>query len=144
MLEDFEKEKKVTSENKRPSYFSSFKLKKLNFIVFPKITKSLIIILVTATCFAYLGYCLNNFISSPNLNIIKPKDNLVTENDHISIMGETNSEVQIFINGNSILTTPEGEFKKSINLKKGINNIRITAQKKYSQKNTVNKQILVK
>lgn len=144
LLEEFEKEKKVEEQEKKRPYFSNFRLKKINFIVFPKITKSLTIVLITAICFAYLGYYLNNLLSSPELNIVKPKNDVITQEDRISVIGETNSEVKVYINGEAVLTDPTGEFNKEIRLKQGVNNIRITAQKKYSQKNTINKQILAK
>lgn len=144
LIEEFEKEKKVAQQNQKKPYFSNLKLKKTNFIVFPKVTKSLAIILITAVCFAYLGYYVNNLLSSPELNIARPKNDIVTQKDRISVTGKTNSEVKVYINGEPVLTDPNGEFNKEIKLKKGVNNIRITAQKKYSQKNTVNKQILAK
>lgn len=144
LIKEFKKERKVVGEDQKRPYFSNFKLKKTNFVVFPKITKSLAIVLVTAVCFAYLGYYVNNLLSSPELSVVRPKSDMVTQEDKISVTGDTNSEVKVHINGEPVLTDPAGEFNKEIRLKKGVNNIRITAQKKYSQKNTVNKQILVK
>jgi transcriptional regulator with XRE-family HTH domain len=144
ILEEYDKEKKIVVENKNPGFFSEFRIKKVNFIIFPKIVKGLITILVVGVCFGYIGYCLYDFISSPELTIAAPRDNMITKENTILIAGETEPEVEVYINGNSILTGQNGSFKTNIDLREGVNNIQITAEKKYSRKKVINKQILVK
>jgi hypothetical protein len=56
----------------------------------------------------------------------------------------TEPEAEVMINGELVLTNTAGYFIKKINLKSGLNTISISAQKKYSRKNLVEKKILVK
>ncbi len=146
LLNDFQKEKQVAPQSSisNISIFSKNKLKRINFIIFPHIIKNIIIVAVVIVCFGYLGYCVKSFVSPPDLSIQKPKNDFITNERQISIIGETESDSQIYINGNSILTNNNGGFTEKIALKKGVNTITITAQKKYSKKNIVKKQILVK
>jgi transcriptional regulator with XRE-family HTH domain len=144
ILKEYEKEKKILPDSKKPHFFSEFKIKKANFIIFPKIIKSILTVLVVSICFGYIGYCLHDFISSPQLTIAAPRDNIITKENTIAVAGRTEPEVEIYINGNSILPEKNGKFKTDIDLREGINNIQITAQKKYSQKKVINKQVLVK
>lgn len=145
LAEEFQKEKEVVlPEAKSVSFFSKNKLKRSDFVMLPRILKNFLTIIIIATCFAYLGFCLKNFMSSPRLSVINPQNNLVTTDNQISVIGETGPGVQVYINGNSILTNELGKFKEDIALKKGINTITVTAQKKYSKEKTLKKQILVK
>ncbi len=141
---EYEKEKRILVENKKVNFFSEFKAKKINFIIFPKIVKSILTITIVSMCFGYIGYCLHNLLSSPELVIAAPRDNMTTEKNIITVAGKTEEEAEVYINGNSILTGYNGKFETNIDLKKGINNIQITAEKKYGRKNIINKQILVK
>jgi len=61
----------------------------------------------------------------------------------ITVDGQTEPEAEIKINDEIILNNHNGYFSQTINLKKGLNNIVITAKKKYSQEITVTRQILV-
>jgi hypothetical protein len=146
LLKDFQKEKQITSspDTVNLSFFSKNKLKKSHFVIFPRIIKNVIIILVVTVCFGYLGFCVKNFMSPPQLSIENPQNNLVTDQNQIAIKGETEPGAQIYINGNSVLTSNTGEFIKKIALKKGVNTITIAAQKKYSREKVLKKQILVK
>ena len=66
----------------------------------------------------------------------------ISEN-FIEVKGVTEPEAELSINGEAILNTNKGNFSTVINLKKGVNNIVITAKKKYSGQASVLRQILV-
>jgi len=123
--------------------FSKQVVKSYNFINIPKIAKGIIITMVVLICFVYLGIYLKNIISPPDIQIIEPIENLVTDKNFVNIIGLTEPEAEITINGENIFNDSKGVFTKRINLKNGINTITITAKKKYSRENTIKRQILV-
>jgi hypothetical protein len=59
------------------------------------------------------------------------------------VVGETEAEAELKINGEMILSNNNGNFSQTINLKSGLNNIIISTKKKYSQENIIIKQVLV-
>ncbi len=114
------------------------------FLVIPKIIKSSLIIFAVLVCAAYLTTCVKKIITAPDLALISPDDNLITSAHSVDIKGSTEPEAEIVINGELVLKDISGFFEKKINLKSGLNIISVTAQKKYSQKSSITKKILVK
>jgi len=113
------------------------------FLSTPKIIKNILIVLVVCFFLVYLGFFINNIISPPKLFISNPKEDLSTHKRFIEISGQTESEVQIYINENLVLVDVGGFFSKKISLKEGLNLVVVTAQKKYSKKNVIVRKILV-
>lgn len=140
----FNEENNLSWQNKSKELFAKQVVKFWHFLAVPKIIKSLIIFLVALICFFYLGFLIKKIISPPNLEIYYPKDNFITSNHSLQIMGKSEKEAQIIINGELVLADKESVFYKEVNLKEGINAITITASKKYGRSKTIIKQILVK
>lgn len=113
-------------------------------INFPRVIKSLIIIIITVVCLFYLGVYLKKITAAPLLILSEPTANTVISNNLINIIGKTDPETQIKINDELILVKTDGAFIKEVNLKEGLNTITIVAQKKYGQKNEIIRKIFVK
>ena len=90
----------------------------------------------------YLSWQVKKIISPPYLKIIEPSNNYITKESTISILGETIPEVELKINNENILLDKEGKFKKDINLILGLNNLEISAKKKYSKIKEIELNIL--
>lgn len=127
----------------RPDPFSQKIVKKHKFIIFPKIIRSALIITAVLICFLYLVFYFKKIVFSPDLIINQPSKNLLIQGDSITVSGQTEVEAEVKINGEIVLNNHNGYFSQNVNLKKGINNITITAKKKYSQEKTIIRQILV-
>ncbi len=134
-----------TLKIKNNNIFSIQKTKWQNFIIFPKFGKGLIIGFAIIICFSYLWISLQNIFLPPKLAIFTPQqNNLIINQNNITIKGKTEPKTKIKINNKLVLNNNNGLFSETINLKNGINNITITASKKYGQENIIRKQILVK
>lgn len=140
----FQKELDVIKKSPAKELFSRQVARAQYFLATPKIIKNIIILIVVLACFAYLGFAIKKFTSPPALVVENPNKNLVITEKTINVIGETEAESQVMINGNYVLSDTEGNFTKKINLKKGINIITITSKKKYGRENTIIRQILVK
>lgn len=123
--------------------FINKKITKKHLIAFPKIIKTILFSLAILACSLYLIFYVRKIVTPPELKIIAPEDNLLTEARSIEVVGVTEVEAELKINGEIILSNQDGNFSQIINLKSGLNNIIISAKKKYSQENIIIKQVLV-
>ncbi|PIT95472.1 hypothetical protein CO116_01450 [Candidatus Falkowbacteria bacterium CG_4_9_14_3_um_filter_38_19] len=124
--------------------FAKQVVKKQYLWAIPKITRNILIIAIVAICFVYLGWRFNKIISPPDLLIYSPVENLITVQSTVEVLGKTEAEAQIIINNEIVLSDTSGNFSKTVSLKDGLNNISITASKKYGRSKTITRQILVK
>lgn len=123
--------------------FSQKILKKRKFLIFPRIIRNGLIALAVIICFLYLLFYFKKIILAPELVIIEPARNLMIKESHITITGKTEKEAEVKINGELVLNNNDGNFSQTVNLRKGINNLEITAKKKYSREILIIRQILV-
>ena len=142
LIKIFSQETGSSQSAKKQEIFSKQIIKGRDLLIISKIVRSFLIIVVVCACFIYLGFCLKEIIAPPELDIIEPKDNLITSQSFINIIGVTEPEAQVIINGELILINDNGSFTKKIDLKNGINTIIITAKKKYGREEVVKKQVL--
>jgi len=144
LVEIFESEKIIFKNKGQQELFSKQKVRKRYFLAVPKIIKGAIIVIITVILFIYLGFGLKRVISPPDLIIYSPAENIITEEKNIQVIGQTDPEALVIINGEQVLSDSKGEFSKIINLQDDINIITITASKKYGRDKTIERQVLVK
>ncbi|MDD2354185.1 MAG: helix-turn-helix domain-containing protein [Patescibacteria group bacterium] len=133
----------LENEFEKDDPFAQKVIKKKEFLVFPKIIKNILLILVFSIFILYLSFYFRNLVTSPDLEITNPTQNIMTSENQITLSGITDPGAEININKELILTDRNGAFSHDISLKKGLNNIEIVAKKKYSRENVVIRQILV-
>jgi len=144
LAEDFEAEINLAEPKRQKEIFSKQVVKKSHLWAMPKIVKNVLIFLVVAVCFVYLGYRVNKIITPPLLIVASPAADLITDQAAVLVAGRTEAEANLTINHEMVLSDQSGNFSKIISLKNGINIIAITAGKKYGRSNTIVRQILVK
>jgi len=123
--------------------FSQKIVRKNKFIIFPRIVRNSVIVAAVLACLLYLVGYFQKVVLPPALAISAPAQNLLSSENSITVSGRTEPEAEVRINGEIILNNHDGNFSQTINLKKGLNNIIISAKKKYSQSRTLTRQILV-
>lgn len=123
--------------------FSQKVLKSRKLLVWPKIIKNILIAAAILICFLYLIFYFKNIITAPDLIITSPDKNILTKANAITILGQTEPEAEVRINGEVVLNNNKGMFSQTVNLKKGLNSLTISAQKKYSRAQSITRQILV-
>ena len=143
LVKMFERETAGNNQRQQQELFSKQVVKAHYFLAIPKIIKSIILVVVVTVCLFYLSYRVKQIAAVPALNIQSPIDNLITKEKSVYVAGTAEAESQLIINGESIISDTNGSFVKEVDLKKGINIISITAQKKYGRSVTIKKQILV-
>lgn len=133
----------LENEFEKDDPFAQKVIKKKEFLVFPKIIKNILLILVFSIFILYLSFYFRNLVTSPDLEITNPTQNIRISENQITLSGITDPGAEININKELILTDRNGAFSHDISLKKGSNNIEIVAKKKYSRENVVIRQIFV-
>lgn len=123
--------------------FSQKVLTKRKLLIWPKIIKNILISGAILICFLYLIFYFKNIITAPDLIITQPDKNIMTKANSIDISGRTEPGAEVMINGEIVLNNNQGLFSQTVNLKKGLNSITVSAKKKYSREQTITRQILV-
>lgn len=123
--------------------FSQKIVAKKEFANFPKLIRNIVLILILLAFLGYLAFYLTRIVSAPELVVFEPSGNLKTTSTVWEISGHSEPEAEIRVNGEEVLSTKSGDFTLLVNLKKGLNNITISAKKKYSSEAIVERQILV-
>ncbi|MBU0732138.1 helix-turn-helix domain-containing protein [Patescibacteria group bacterium] len=110
----------------------------------PKLVYGLLIAMVVLIIFSYLGFEISNIVEPPTLEVYNVPDNMITEDNSVNIVGQTDPEANVFINGQMISVDPSGNFQEVVSLQEGINTMTISAKKKHSKELVIVKQIKVK
>lgn len=142
-LEIFENNLSVSQVEQKRGIFSKQVASPKHFLIVPKIIKAFVLLIIVVACLYYLNFLLEKIVAPPRLIINQPAPNLITKNKSVTVRGLTEAEAEILINGETIISQVGGQFFKEVELKDGLNIITITAQKKYSEKKTEVRQILV-
>ncbi|MBT6691723.1 hypothetical protein HOB10_05340 [Candidatus Parcubacteria bacterium] len=142
LLFDYKVEKNIS--DKISSIDKPVKVKEVskhNFLG-PKTLKVVVIALVVGVLLGYLGWELYNIVAPPKVVILEPGDNFRTTESSVLVKGQTQAEVQLTINNETVLLDHDGNFSQVINLIVGLNNLQISAKKKHSKTNVLELDIL--
>jgi len=137
MVGIYNREKKIESKIKKKSqkeeaYMNKFTTQ--NFaIITPKIVTAFFSLLILLIVGYYLWYQISSFNSAPYLFVSSPYEDQVVNDSNITIEGETEREVIIEINGQSIFVNPDGYFEEYIILQPGKNVLIIEAKNKFDR-----------
>lgn len=130
-------------DDEQANPFSQKILRKSKFLVFPKLIRNFFFILLFCVCLLYLLIYFRHLVSPPNLVLEYPDKNLVINESNIIVKGQSEPETEIRINSTSIMSARDGSFIQEVKLKQGLNNISVSAKKKYGQESVIQRQILV-
>ncbi|NTU69682.1 helix-turn-helix domain-containing protein [bacterium] len=138
VLELFEKERGIARNLKEAQkHNKSVKLKTPKLVITPKILIIIGILISSIAVASYIVYEIFILTSPPRLEIISPKDNETITQSFIDIQGKTYSGMYIYINGQKVNTSEDGDFKVNVSLGKGgINAIKVVSRNPKNGKET--------
>lgn len=143
ILNYFSQTKENKKGEKKDKLFIQKTTRGFYFLSIPKIIKNVLIVFSVLICLVYLGFYLNRIISPPKLEVRTPADNVSINVFNIEVNGVVDLDAELRINEELILPEANGNFKKEVDLKSGLNTVTIKAKKKYSRESVVIKKILV-
>lgn len=140
VVKQYEKERGIQKNLKKnkPSLSKAKKFNLPSITLTPKIFTGLFFLILIVGVFFYFYREVGKFSEDPRLVILQPTNNISLDKSSVEVIGVTDKENKITINGQSVLVNDKGEFKETIGLQNGVNQIAVKAMnkfEKYSEKN---------
>lgn len=111
--------------------------------VTPNLLRAAAIGVAVLIVLSYIGVQVNEIVAPPTLVVNEPGDSVVTATPSVVVVGQTEPETRVSINGQEVDTARDGSFEERVDLKAGVNLVKISATKKHSKEAVVYKRILV-
>ena len=118
-------------------------IKRSYFRAWPAFIRKALILLLVIAVLTFLAYKVGQIFTPPPLKILEPLDGLKTYGSQMRVVGVSQKEAEIVINNKAISVDSNGYFETPLDLQKGLNLIKISAKKKYSQAREVELRILL-
>lgn len=109
----------------------------------PTFLRSAGIGVVVLIVLSYIAIQVNHIIAPPRLEVHEPGESVVTTTPSVMVIGKTEPETHVAINGQEVDTARDGSFQERVDLKTGVNIVKISAARKHSKETVVYKRILV-
>lgn len=98
---------------------------------------------VLALVGSYLVWQAVHLIRPPLLEVLQPAADMSTRITRMTVSGRTESEATVKINNQQTEVGADGTFVDTIDLQPGLNVLKVTASRKYSQTAVVERRVLV-
>lgn len=134
---------KSVDQGRRSNFFGRNLVRQRDLWSWPQLVRNGLIGLAIVVAAGYIIFSLKNIVAPPTLVITSPASDVATSQKQLWLVGQTEPEVQLDINGETLLSDRTGHFSQPINLRAGINNLSVTAIKKYGGQTTVVRQVMV-
>lgn len=89
----------------------------------------------------YFGFQYRRLYQPPPLTLEKPANESVTPEKRIDVLGRTDSDATVTINGVSVLVRSDGRFFDQVILTPGVNTITIVATSRFGKATTVTRNV---
>lgn len=93
---------------------------------------------------SFIGFQIWRTVSSPTLALENPTEGMITTQPEITVLGRTEPEVLVEINGRQVFSQPDGTFAQQVELQNGPNQIIVRAEKKHGPFTTLSRTIMLK
>ena len=92
----------------------------------------------------YLGWQVRGVLQPPYLAVFTPVEGNVVTSPRPNILGETEKETRLTVNGQEIMVNEQGQFSADVDLSGGVNTIQISATKKHGKTTTIVRHVVVR
>jgi cytoskeletal protein RodZ len=110
------------------------RVKKASFFVWTKALSALVLLFVAVGVMGYLGWQIKSLLAPPQVIVLNPLDQSAVDSALLLVEGYVQSdEVQVAINGKSVIVNEDKTFEMELDLTRGLNVIKIEAKRRYSR-----------
>lgn len=107
------------------------------FQLTPGIFLAGILVVLTLIFLGYLGFQYRKLNQPAFLSIESPANQFVTQDRRIDILGKTDPDATVTVNGISVLVRGDGKFFDQVQLDSGVNKITIVATSRFGKTTTI-------
>src|SRR3989344_2799187 len=111
------------------------------WMISPNKIITLIVILAILIFVGYLTVQYSSILSAPKLEVISPQDDSTTAVSAVQLIGKTEKDVTVSVDGEFVPVDAEGNFSRQIPLSEGANSIVIITSKRLSPKTKITRTI---
>lgn len=90
---------------------------------------------------AYFGLQYRNLQLPPSLSIESPKEKFITSEKRLDVLGKTDPDATVTINGVSVIVRSDGKFFDQVTLVPGINKITVASTSRYGKSITIVREV---
>lgn len=105
---------------------------------------TIIVVSLILLFLGYLGFQYQAIRQAPVLTITTPNNQAVVTERRIDVLGTTNPDATVTINGISVLVRGDGKFFDQVAIDPGVNRLVITATSRYGKSTTVVREVGLK
>lgn len=98
--------------------------------------------LILVFAFGYLGWQVKSIVAPPEIVIVSPVNESLTGDATITIEGFVDKDATVYVNGKQVVVNADSTFKTQIDLKKGLNEIMIEAERRYSRRAIIQRNVV--
>ncbi len=91
----------------------------------------------------YLSFSLAQSLQPPKLTVESPEENLITHDRQVEVRGVTDSEAQVTVNNQEVISDSQGNFSFTLEMQPGVQFIRIRSAKKHGLVNEQELRVLI-
>jgi cytoskeletal protein RodZ len=102
---------------------------------------ALVVVALVIIFLLYLGFQYQSLNKPPFLILDSPKNQMVTSDFHIDVLGRTDSDATVTINGISVLVRSDGKFFDQVVLEPGVNTIKVISTSRFGKTTTLTREI---
>lgn len=117
-------------------------IKQPKYLITPATITTFSIIFLILLFFSYLFYQYRSFSGNPSLIIEKPSSDTTVFESMFEIVGKTDADASIFLNGQKIQTNIDGSFTEKINLSEGINTLNFLSVNKLQRESKLVRSVI--
>lgn len=92
-----------------------------------------VLVIAFASVVSYFAYSVHSILRPPRLIVHTPQDSQVFDERQVTLEGETEPEVELTVNQESVLIESDGTFRETLNLPEGVSILRVAAKKRHSK-----------
>jgi len=107
----------------------------------PKLTIFLGIFLLVISLGTYLLYQFSSYLGAPRLTVSAPTEGALVYQTEIEVLGKSDADASVFVNGDLVALDREGNFEMKLNLFPGENKIKIEAISRRGKKTELTRQV---
>jgi len=94
--------------------------------------------------FAYLFYQYRSYTGAPSLVVESPSSDIAYSEESLEVVGRTDRDSSVFLNGQKININPDGTFVFRVDLSEGLNSLNFLSVNKLGKETRITRSVVVK